>query len=99
VLPFVGLPDAVSPEQVATLRGVGYVVAQGEAASDCAVRLDAAAVESTRSDRELVELVERADGPLVRFWHWPAGVRSTLCVTGDLDALSLLDYASRLFTL
>jgi peptidoglycan/xylan/chitin deacetylase (PgdA/CDA1 family) len=98
-LPFVGAPADVPAERVATLRGLGYVVEQGEAAGDCAVRLDADVVARRSGDRELVELVEQTDGPLVRFWHWPQGVRSALSITGDLDALSLGDYASRLFAL
>ena len=35
-------------------------------------------------------------GPVIRLWPWPNGMRSALCITGDLDALSLLDYAARL---
>jgi hypothetical protein len=36
--------------------------------------------------------------PLVKLGRWPDGAKSALCLTGDLDALSLVDYLSRVFT-
>jgi peptidoglycan/xylan/chitin deacetylase (PgdA/CDA1 family) len=97
--PFVGLPAAVPAERVAVLRSLGYIVEHGEKSAACAVRLDPEAVGRCANDRELVQLVDGQEGSLVRYWHWPAGARSALCITGDLDGLSLLDYASRVITL
>jgi len=45
---------------------------------------------------ELIETIEASPGPLVRYWRWPDGAKSALAVTGDMDALTLLDYAARL---
>ncbi len=39
--------------------------------------------------------IERAPGPLVRIWRWPAEARSALAVTGDIDALTLQDFVLR----
>jgi peptidoglycan/xylan/chitin deacetylase (PgdA/CDA1 family) len=99
VLPFVGADADVPVERVATLREMGYLVKHGEEAERCAVRIDAQAARGAGSDVALVELVETQPGPLVRFWHWPNGARSALSITGDLDALSLADYATRLIRL
>jgi hypothetical protein len=96
VLPFVGAASEVPADRLATLREMGYVVKHGEEAERCAVRLDAAAIAAAETDVALVAHVEKQQGPLVRFWHWPNGARSALSVTGDLDALSLADYAARL---
>jgi len=49
------------------------------------------------SQVELIEHIEASTGPLIRYWRWPEGARSPMCVTGDVDALTLLDYAARLF--
>jgi hypothetical protein len=95
-LPFVGADEGVPRERVAALRELGYIVEHGGEAERCAVRLDPHAVRQTPDDHRLVELLESMEGPLVRFWHWPEKARSALSITGDLDALSLLDYASRL---
>jgi hypothetical protein len=44
----------------------------------------------------MVRLIEEAQGPLVKFGAWPDGSKSALCLSGDLDALSLFDYTARL---
>ncbi len=98
-LPFVGADLDVPPERVARLEELGYLVKHGGEAERCAVRIDAEALRVVEDDRDLVALVESQTGPLVRYWHWPDGAGSALCITGDLDALSLLDYSARILTL
>ncbi len=96
VLPFVGLPNGAPEWAAAALRSMGYLVETGEAASECSLVLDAAALGRLSTPRALIDHVEGSPGRLVRFWPWPDGARSALCITGDLDALSLADYANRL---
>jgi peptidoglycan/xylan/chitin deacetylase (PgdA/CDA1 family) len=43
----------------------------------------------------LLDQIERSPGPLVRLWRWPAGARSALAVTGDIDAITLQDFFLR----
>jgi peptidoglycan/xylan/chitin deacetylase (PgdA/CDA1 family) len=45
----------------------------------------------------LLAEVERAPGPLVRLWRWPLGARSALAVTGDIDSITLQDFAFRVW--
>lgn len=99
VRPFVGVGPDVSAETVNLLREQGYVVEASDGTERYGVRLDARAVAAAGSDVALIEQVERSDGPLLRFWRWPNGARSALCLSGDLDALSLLDYAKRVYQL
>ena len=47
------------------------------------------------SETALLDVIERSPGPLVRIWRWPCGARSALAVTGDIDALTLRDFALR----
>ena len=52
------------------------------------------------ADGELDELailqeIERSAGPLIRLGRWPNGARSALAVTGDIDAVTLQDFALR----
>jgi hypothetical protein len=95
--PFVGLP-ANAPERVVSfLREQGYILDIGETAACCGTYLDAATLAGLTSDVELVKTIEASSSPLVRYWRWPGGAKSAMCVTGDLDALTLLDYADRLF--
>ena len=68
-----------------------------ETAPRCATYLDSAVLDRLASEVELVNFIEASAGPLIRYWRWPDGAKSSLSITGDLDALTLLDYASRLF--
>ncbi len=92
--PFVGAAADAGPA-VAFLREQGYIVDTTGAAARCAVYLDAE-ILSRLNQVQLVDYIEVAPGPLVRYGRWPDGARSALCITGDLDALTLLDYAGRL---
>jgi len=79
------------------LREQGYILDTGETARCCTVYIDAAVLDRTANEVELVNYIESSMGPLVRYWRWPDGAKSAMCVTGDLDALALVDYALRLF--
>lgn len=45
----------------------------------------------------LLAKLEAADGPLVRLARWPAGARSALAVTADIDGMTIQDFALRLW--
>ena len=96
--PFVGVAPAIAARTRAFLTEQGYIVDASDSAPACAVYLDTATVARLETERRLIEHIESAPGPLARYWRWPDEARSALCITGDLDALSLLDYAARLFT-
>ena len=94
--PFVGLDPHASESIVSFLQQQGYIVDTADTATRCGIYLDAATLASM-TDVQLVDYIEASPRPLVRYWRWPDGAKCALCVTGDLDALTLLDYASRLF--
>ncbi len=94
--PFIGIaPDA--PAGLASfLRQQGLIVEPAESGAEYAYYLDR--VRFAREDeRSLLDEIERGDFPLVRLGRWPHGARSALAVTGDIDALTIWDYARRLF--
>ena len=94
--PFVGLPTSTPGPVVSFLREQGYIVDATDTSVRCAIYLDAGTLDGL-TQVQLVDRIEASPGPLVRYWRWPDGAKSALCVTGDLDALKLLDYAGRLF--
>jgi hypothetical protein len=57
--------------------------------------VDVASADWKESD--VLAAVERGPGPLVRLWRWPGGARSALAVTGDLDSITLQDFAWRIW--
>lgn len=93
--PFVGA-SGVDAGTVGFLREQGYVVEEGEAAEGCSVSLTGQVVDRLGSPRAVLEHVEGADGPLLRYSRWPGEAKSAFCLAGDLDALSVWDYALRL---
>ncbi len=92
--PFVGV-DPQSPAGVtAFLREQGYVVE--EAPSPATHTAHVARDRFERIDElPLLEELEGAGGPLVRLGRWPDGAKSAVAVTGDVDALTVWDYAAR----
>ena len=90
-------------ELIAFLQEQGYLLDTSRLATRCGIYLDVATLARfTRPDTrqineiQLVEAIESSPGPLIRYGRWPGGAKSALCISGDLDALSLFDYASRL---
>jgi Polysaccharide deacetylase len=93
--PFIGVHPSVPQSLTDFLREQGYIV---EVATSS--RAYAYFVERTRfSRRDRRALLAEVDGgsfPLLRFGRWPHGARSALSITGDIDALTIGDYAHRM---
>ena len=94
--PFVGLHAGAPPELVIFLREQGYLLDMDETATRCGIYLDQDTLNGLSTQVQLVDHIERSNAPLIRYWRWPNGAKCALSITGDMDALSLLDYASRL---
>lgn len=94
--PFVGVHPSCPPSIASFLRAHGFVTESSTAPGTHAVH-----IERTRFERidELPLLQELAahEGPLVRLSRWPNGARSAVAITGDIDALTIWDYAYRAF--
>jgi hypothetical protein len=82
-----------SPKDVATfLQEEGFVVETSDDGSAYGAHVDAG---PGWSEQEVLAVVEKAPGPLVRIGRWPNGSYSALSVTGDIDALTLRDFVGR----
>jgi len=95
--PFIGLASDVPESTAKFLREQGYILDVGETSNQCGIYLDKQTLSKLENDIQLTNYIETFPSPLVRYWHWPNGAKSAMSITGDLDALSLMDYASRLF--
>jgi peptidoglycan/xylan/chitin deacetylase (PgdA/CDA1 family) len=94
--PFVGVAADVEDATRVFLRNQGYIVDDGAHAGACGVYLTRSVLDNIGGGEVgLVAYLDALSTPLVRFWRWPHGYRSVLSITGDLDALSLIDYVSR----
>jgi hypothetical protein len=95
--PLLGVYPEAPARTVSFLQEQGYLLDSGQSANQCAIYLDARTLHRLDNQVELVRHIEESRGPLVRYGRWPDGAKSALSITGDLDALTLVDYASRLF--
>jgi hypothetical protein len=95
--PFIGLSQVCPAEIASFLREQGFIVENAPDASQCTMYLDGSILANCRNDRQVLEYIENSPAPLIRYWPWPNWAKSALCMTGDLDALDLIDYASRLY--
>lgn len=94
--PFVGVASSVSRDITSFLQNQGYILDTDETASQCSVFLNNPILDQFKTQLELINWIEKSEGPLVRYWRWPDGAKSALSITGDLDAFSLMDYFLRL---
>jgi hypothetical protein len=93
--PFVGVVE-LDPQTTGFLTEQGYVVDESDRAAQCTIIIGPMELERARTRRALIEHIEDSHGPLIKLGRWPSGARSTFCFAGDLDALSLRDYARRI---
>jgi hypothetical protein len=96
VQPIVCVSRRCSPAVLAFLREEGYPaqVSDDRGRYGTYVDDDDAAAAAPDHVRLLAHL-EQSPGPLIRLWRWPSGARSALAVTGDIDAMTIQDFAFR----
>jgi hypothetical protein len=94
VRPLIAVHPASSDRLAAFLREQGYVAEVADAPDGYAwfLRRERFGAED---ELPLLRELEAGRAPLIRLGRWPGGARSALSVTGDVDALTIWDYASR----
>jgi peptidoglycan/xylan/chitin deacetylase (PgdA/CDA1 family) len=93
--PFIGVSSSTSPKLAEWLRQQGYIVEINEE-RQCYLRYFDQPEFTADQERQILAQIEETDVPLVRLGRWPNGSRSALCITGDIDALTLWDFGLRL---
>ncbi|HEU0302054.1 MAG TPA: polysaccharide deacetylase family protein [Longimicrobium sp.] len=92
--PVVGVSPGTPPSVLAFLAEEGFPAERGEDPARYGAWVD---VEGGMDEKRILSMVESSRGPLVRLGRWPAGARSALSVTGDIDCMTLQDFALRLW--
>jgi hypothetical protein len=93
--PFVGVAPTCPSELIRFLEQQGYILQVSRNSRSYPVYLDLPRF-TPEHERAVTTQIEESTGPLVRLGCWPHGSRSALCITGDIDALTLWDYGLRL---
>lgn len=92
--PFIGVSENSSPHLKSFLRQNGYIIENSNSSQDYSIFLDSMEF-SKEEEKPLLERLNNFDQPLIRFSVWPNECKSALCVTGDIDALTVGDYLLR----
>ena len=92
--PVIGLSPSSDSRLESFLRQQGYIVEINQTDGEYSIFLDR--THFPREDeRALLAEIEESNASLIRFSRWPNGAKSALCVTGDIDALTIWDYVLR----
>ncbi len=94
VRPFIGVSERTDPAFTSFLRQQGYIVEVWEDPAATSIHFHRPSYQRG-IERAVLEEIETGAAPLVRFGRWPDGAKSALCVTGDIDALTIKDYFLR----
>jgi hypothetical protein len=92
--PFVGISETSDPYLELFLTEQGYIVERTLPNNLSSIYLEYEKF-SRKEERPLLKKLENLEKPLVRFGRWPNENKSALCVTGDIDALTMWDYLAR----
>ena len=92
-IPLVGVSRRSPPAVRHFLSEEGFPIRVSDDAGAFGGFIDADPTSWTET--EILARLDDAPGPLARIWRWPSGARSALAVTGDIDALTLFDFAVR----
>jgi peptidoglycan/xylan/chitin deacetylase (PgdA/CDA1 family) len=92
--PFIAVSPASSPYLKSFLHQQGYIVEEAENGQRHVLFLERPQF-GHQDERPLLAQIEQGDFPLVQLGRWPHGARSALCITGDIDALTIWDYSLR----
>ena len=95
--PIIGISKNCSPMLIKFLKNEGFIFEISSEENNYSVFLNDLEVLNEEDEIGVLEKIDRAHLPLIRFWRWPNGCRSVLAVTGDIDGLTSLDFFSRFF--
>lgn len=94
--PVIGVSPDTSPAAISFLHSEGFIVERSEQPCNYGIYLTNLAQFSIADEKPLSQKIEKSDAPLLRYWRWPNEARSALSVTGDIDSITVTDFALRI---
>jgi len=92
--PCIGLSPDSAPALSDFLKQQGYWVETGHQSRAYSIYMEQAHF-TPEDERPLLRKLAQSEASLIRLGRWPNGAQSAMCVTGDIDALTLWDYLLR----
>lgn len=95
--PVIGVSPNCSQDIISFLRSEGFAVEVADRPENYRIYFDNLKDFSEHNQKQVYEAIEKSDCPLIRYWRWPEKAKSSLAVTGDIDAITLIDFVMRVF--
>ena len=93
--PAVGVSPNASSTLAQFLKDEGFIVEESTRRKTYGLYFDREQF-GERDQLALLSEIEASGKPYVRLWRWPERARSALSISGDIDCVTLWDYAYRL---
>ncbi|MFA5310053.1 MAG: polysaccharide deacetylase family protein [Dehalococcoidales bacterium] len=94
--PMLGIGLNAAPAAVSFLKNEGYALEKSDEPGNYSLYLNSLEQFTPADEKPLAEQLERSGATLLRYWRWPDRHQSALTVTGDIDAMTLIDFALRI---
>ena len=95
VRPMIGLHPNSSHWVGDFLKREGFVFEISDCPEAYSLFLNLSKLRDRKTEIEVWKKIDRVKQVLIRVWRWPGGARYALSVTGDVDAVDLIDYWGR----
>jgi len=95
--PVVGIPENSPIALLNFLREEGIPFEVSDKKNEYGIYLGKFDNFSELDGKEVLNAINHSSSPLVRFWRWPEKTRSALTITGDIDAITAIDFIIRVF--
>ena len=94
--PVIGLSSRSNPIVIKYLESEGYLVDIHSIYENYGLYLGEIQGFTQADEKALSQRIEQSDVPFLRYWRWPNETRGALSVTGDIDSITLWDFALRI---
>ena len=97
VVPGVALSEGAHPSWEKQLREEGFAIVPGKHRERASFIVEETEPVTEVNTMQVLKRIDTSPQPLVRLWRWPNNCRSALCVTGDIDSMTLQDFLFRIW--
>jgi hypothetical protein len=97
ILPGIALSNQCHPSWRDFLHEEGFLTLDPIHCARAAYVVDEPNMLTEKRAFNILQAIDSADTPTVRLWRWPQGCRNALCVSGDIDCMTLQDFLWRIW--
>ena len=91
----IGISGLCSKQLEDFLVEEGFLVERTDQPGNHSLYIDEYKTFNEEDKLPLLEKIDNSPFPLLRLWRWPNGARSALCISADIDAITLTDFIQR----